>query len=101
MPQFDEKELNDLMRLCRINCTAEEKEKLRDSLSKVLKYVELLKEVDTEGVEPCWRVFETGTHATRQDVVGDTLEREVFLANAPSHVGGMVRVPPVIKFSNP
>jgi len=36
----------------------------------------------------------------REDLVVPTLTREEFLANAPAHVGGMVRVPPVIKFSN-
>jgi aspartyl-tRNA(Asn)/glutamyl-tRNA(Gln) amidotransferase subunit C len=36
----------------------------------------------------------------REDKVGETLPRELFLANAPSHVGGLIRVPPVIKFTN-
>ncbi|MBI3236171.1 MAG: aspartyl/glutamyl-tRNA amidotransferase subunit C [Chlamydiales bacterium] len=36
----------------------------------------------------------------RKDEVGTPLSREEFLANAPSHVGGMVRVPPVIKTSS-
>ena len=38
-------------------------------------------------------------NVTREDVVGELLNREAFLANAPSHVGGMIRVPPVIKQS--
>ena len=27
----------------------------------------------------------------------ESLNRDAFLANAPSHIGGMIRVPPVIK----
>ncbi len=33
----------------------------------------------------------------REDKTGDLLDRELFLANAPSHIGGMVRVPLIIK----
>lgn len=89
-----------MTKLCRIECTAEEKKALHKQLSNVLQYIEQLNEVKTEGVEPCLRVLETLTNVMRDDAVGETLPRDVFLANAPAHVGGMVRVPPVIKFSN-
>jgi aspartyl-tRNA(Asn)/glutamyl-tRNA(Gln) amidotransferase subunit C len=97
MSEFDENELTHLMKLCRINCTQEEKEKLKKNVSKILKYIALLEEVDTEGVEPCSRVLETLTNVMREDQVGEPLSRELFLSNAPAHVGGMIRVPPVIK----
>lgn len=101
MSNFDEKELNKLTKLCRIECTEEEKKALHQQLVRVLNYVEQLKEVDTEGVEPCYRVLETLTNVLREDEIEETLTRNLFLANAPSHVSGMVRVPPVIKFTNP
>ena len=101
MSDFDEKELNKLTKLCRIECTEEEKKALHQHLTRVLKHIEQLKEVDTEGVEPCYRVLSTLTNVMRDDEVGDILERDRFLANAPSHVGGMIRVPPVIKFATP
>jgi aspartyl-tRNA(Asn)/glutamyl-tRNA(Gln) amidotransferase subunit C len=82
-----------------IECTEEEKKALQKHLAKVLKHIEQLEEVDTEGVEPCYRVLETLSNVMRDDEVGDLLDRDRFLANAPSHVGGMVRVPPVIKFN--
>ncbi len=97
MPAFDEKELNKLAKLCRIECTEDEKKALHAQLSHVLNYVEQLKEVDTEGVEPCLTVLKTLANVMREDEVGETLPRETFLANAPAHVGGMIRVPPVIK----
>jgi aspartyl-tRNA(Asn)/glutamyl-tRNA(Gln) amidotransferase subunit C len=100
MAEFDEKELIKLTKLCRIECTEEEKKALHQQLSQVLNYIEQLKEVDTEGVDPCFRVSETLANVMREDEVGETLPRDLFLANAPAHVGGMIRVPPVIKFSN-
>ncbi len=99
MEEFDEKEVDKLAKLCRIACTEEEKKALQSQIASVLKYIQQLGEVDTEGVEPCYRVLETLTNVMREDEVGELLSRDKFLANAPSHVGGMVRVPPVIKFT--
>lgn len=101
MTKFDEKEIEKLAKLCRIEFSEEEKKNLLQHLAKVLKYMEQLDEVDTQGVEPCNQVLETLSNVLREDKVGDMLPRELFLANAPVHVGGMIRVPPVIKFTHP
>ena len=101
MAEFDEEEMNKLIKLCRIECTEDEKKALHQQLAKILNYMKLLDEVDTEGVEPCYRVLETLTNVMREDEIGEILPRDLFLANAPAHVGGMIRVPPVIKFVNP
>ncbi len=101
MAQFDEKELDKLAKLCRIACTQEEKKSLQAQIAGVLSYIQQLGEVKTEGVEPCYTVLENATSVMREDEVGEPLSREAFLANAPAHVGGMVRVPPIIKFNNP
>lgn len=101
MPDLDESALDNLVKLSRIECTDEEKKALHAQLADVLRYIEQLNEVDTSGVEPCYRVLETLSNVLREDAIGETLPREEFLANAPAHVGGMIRVPPVIKFSNP
>ncbi|MBS3904240.1 MAG: Asp-tRNA(Asn)/Glu-tRNA(Gln) amidotransferase subunit GatC [Simkania sp.] len=95
---LSEEDIEKLSHLCRIACTPEEKEKLRANLSKILGYVDQLKEIDTTGVPPCNSVLEGMTNPLREDESCDTMSREVFLANAPAHVGGMIRVPPVIKF---
>jgi len=97
MAHFDETELSKLAKLCRIECSEEEKKNFYSSLLRILDYVDQLKEVDTERVAPCDRILETLSNVMREDVVGETLSRETFLSNAPAHVGGMVRVPPVIK----
>ncbi len=100
MAEFDEKELNKLAKLCRIECTEEEKKALHSQIADVLRYVQQLGEIDTDGVEPCYRVLETLKNIMRDDEIGELLSRDHFLANAPSHVGGMIRVPPIIKFTN-
>jgi aspartyl-tRNA(Asn)/glutamyl-tRNA(Gln) amidotransferase subunit C len=101
MAEFDERELTKLTQLCRIDCTEEEKKILHQQLASILSYIELLEEVDTEGVEPCYQVLKTLTNVMREDEIGESLPRDLFLANAPAHVGGMIRVPPVIKSLKP
>jgi aspartyl-tRNA(Asn)/glutamyl-tRNA(Gln) amidotransferase subunit C len=97
MAHFDEKDLLKLAKLSRIECSEEEQKKLLHNLKNILAYVEQLKEVDTEGVPPCSHVLETLVNVMREDEVGATLSRDLFLSNAPAHTGGMIRVPPVIK----
>ena len=91
-------EIEKLSKLCRIACTEEEKEKLRHNLSKILKYVDQLKEIDTADVPPCNTVSKELYSVLREDEVADTLPRDAFLAGAPAHVGGMIRTPAVIQF---
>ena len=97
MEEIDQKEIDKLIKLSRIECTEEEKKSLQSDLSNILKYAAELDKVDVSGIEPCYRVLHTLKNVMREDIVGETLEKELFLANAPSHVGGLIRVPPVMK----
>lgn len=92
-----EEEFDKLAKLCRIECTADEKKKFVTSLLRVLSHIGKLEEVDTEGVQPCHHVLETQVNVLRPDEVKDLLLREDFLNNSPAHVGGMIKVPPVMK----
>ena len=97
MADLDKNTIKKLTQLCRIDCTEEEQESLLKDLKQILAYIEQLQEIDTANVSPCNHVLENMSNVMREDEVGEVLDRELFLANAPSHVGGMVRVPPVIK----
>ncbi len=99
MAKLDKETILQLTRLCRIDCTEEEQETLLKDLKKIFDYIEQLQEIDTENVPPCNHILEDMANVMRDDVVGKVLDREAFLANAPSHIGGMIRVPPVIKQS--
>lgn len=97
MADLNKQTIHNLIQLCRIDCSEEEQESLLQDLRKILSYIEQLEEIDTENVPPCNHVLEGIANVMRDDVVGETMPREVFLANAPSQIGGMIRVPPVIK----
>ncbi|MDP1880284.1 MAG: Asp-tRNA(Asn)/Glu-tRNA(Gln) amidotransferase subunit GatC, partial [Parachlamydiaceae bacterium] len=68
-------------------------------LKKIIGYIEVLQKIDTENVPPCNHVIEDMHNVFREDVVGETMDQELFLNNAPSHSGKFIRVPPVIKSS--
>lgn len=101
MAQLTKQTIESLANLSRIHCSEEEQESLLKDLSNIIAYVEQLDEIDTEEVAPCHHALAGMANVMREDVVGETLSRELFLSNAPSQIGGMIRVPPVIKPSNP
>ena len=98
MAGLDKETLENLAKLCRVECSEKVLAKLLKNLKAILSYMDIIKEVDTTGVATCNHVLETVNNVTREDHVKETLNREIFLANSPSHIGGMIRVPPVIKF---
>lgn len=99
MVKLDKKAIAKLTKLSRIACTSEEEDAILQDLQQILVYFEQLEKINTENVPPCNHVLADIVNVTRDDIVGPTLSREAFLNNAPSHIGGMIRVPPVLKNS--
>lgn len=97
MSQLTEETIKKLTELSRIDCSPEEQASILKDLESIIGYMTLLNELDTSDVLPCNYVIPRNTNVTRKDVIGETLPRSKFLENAPSHTGGMIRVPPVIK----
>lgn len=99
MGKFNRETIKNLVQLCRIDCSEEEQDALLKDLGSIVAYVEQLSDIDTTHVRPCNHVLEGMSNVVREDVVSNIMPRELFLANVPSQVGGMVRVPPVMKSS--
>lgn len=98
MPHFDKQAIAHLKKLCRIDLSQEEEGEILNSLNKVFEYFSQLQEVNTEGVAPCSYVLRSMLkNRMRDDVVSEVLSRDQFLANAPDQIGGMIRVPPILK----
>lgn len=97
MAKLTKAAIQNLIKLSRIDCNEEEQDALLHDLEKILGLFEQLQEIDTEQVAPCNHVLEGMGNVMRDDIVHPPMPRELFLANAPSQIGGMIRVPPVIK----
>lgn len=83
-------------RLARLRTTEAEAEKLAGQLSNILKMIEQLNEVNTDGVEPMTSVIEM-VAPTRDDKVTDGGMQEKILANAPEQTAGFFVVPKIIE----
>jgi aspartyl-tRNA(Asn)/glutamyl-tRNA(Gln) amidotransferase subunit C len=94
--KIDDKTVNDLAHLARLEFEAEDKEQIKRDLEKIIDFCDQLKEVDTEGVEPLVYVS-TNKNILREDVVKDPLPKEAVLKNAPSKDSDYFKVPKVIK----
>lgn len=82
--------------LARIAVPDEQLEPLAGELSSILRWIEQLAEVDTEGVEPLRSVHPI-RRAWRADLVTDGNCREAILANAPEREDGYFVVPRVVE----
>lgn len=90
-------EVEHIAHLARLGLTEEEKEKFAQQLSSILDYVEQLKEVDTEGVEPTAQV--TGLeNIFRSDEIEDSDEiRDKLLKQAPAIEDDLIKTKAVFE----
>ncbi len=94
-------EVNDLLvenlaKLARLSFNEQEKTEIKSDLQQMITFVEKLKEVDTEGVQPLLHMSDN-VNILRDDVVKGSISREEALKNAPDADGTFFKVPKVIK----
>lgn len=96
MSKVDKRTVEYVANLARINLAEAEKESLAEQLSKILDYVDKLKELDTEGVELMRNPHEAQA-ILRNDEPGPSEQRERILNNAPLREGDYFKIPKVIE----
>jgi aspartyl-tRNA(Asn)/glutamyl-tRNA(Gln) amidotransferase subunit C len=90
------KEVAEIAQLARLGLSDEELDRMTRELGAILGYIEKLRGLDTEGVEPT-------THAVpmdcplREDVVVGQLPTEEALRGAPKREDGFFQVPKIIE----
>jgi len=81
--------------LGRLLLSQEELETMTTQLGQILDYMQLLREVDTEGVEPMAHALDV-SDVFRADEIRPSLDREQALANAPHRDTECYLVPAVL-----
>ncbi|PZV01992.1 MAG: Asp-tRNA(Asn)/Glu-tRNA(Gln) amidotransferase GatCAB subunit C [Leptolyngbya sp.] len=81
--------------LARLELTAEEEAQFTGQLSGILDYVEQLKELNTDDVEPTTRAIEL-SNITRTDSLQTFAERDAILDCAPAREDGFFKVPKIL-----
>ena len=95
--------LEDIRRLAllaRIDLTSAEADRAGEQLNRIFSLVAQLQAVDTAGVEPLCHpiaMIEEMTLRLRPDVVTETDQRVVNMANAPQQENGLFLVPKVLE----
>lgn len=92
---LSENDVIHVARLARLKVDHDERERLRKELSSILAYMDMLREVDTGGIEPTVHVHPR-TNALREDAAHSSLDIEDALVNAPCVHGHAFEVPKVI-----
>ncbi|ERP31603.1 Asp-tRNA(Asn)/Glu-tRNA(Gln) amidotransferase subunit GatC [Chitinivibrio alkaliphilus] len=92
---MDTKQVQAVAHLARIDVSPAELPGLTEEFSRIISYVEQLREVDTTGVTPT-ACIDRPHDALREDVVTPSLPVETALANAPNAKKGHFAVPKII-----
>ncbi len=88
-------EVKHIAKLAKLEFNDEEIIKYRDDLNKILEYVDKLNELDTENIEPLSHPIE-GFNVFREDELGESVDTEDALKNAPESTSKYFKVPKVI-----
>jgi aspartyl-tRNA(Asn)/glutamyl-tRNA(Gln) amidotransferase subunit C len=89
-------EVQHVARLARLHLTDEEAERMREQLDAILAYIDKLRELDVEGVEPTAHAVPL-VNVMRDDALVPCLPQEQALANAPDRADEFFRVPRIIE----
>ena len=82
--------------LSRLKISDGEKEKLREELGGIIGYMDALKNIDTEGIEPMSHTFPV-KNVMREDRAVQLFERSELLKNAPEHDEESFLVPKTVE----
>ena len=88
--------VENLAKLARLSFDDQEKTEIKADLQQMISFIEKLKEVDTEGIQPLLHMSEN-MNVLRDDTIQGSITREEGLKNAPDTDGVFFKVPKVIK----
>jgi len=95
-PKITLKDVEHVARLSRLELSEAEKERMRQELDSILAYIDKLRALDTEGVEPTSHAVPM-VNVLRPDTPRPSFPQEDMLANAPERSGEFFRVPKIIE----
>ena len=94
--EVTEQEINHLATLSNFSLSTEEKSALRSDLGNILKYISKLDELDVEGLEPTYQVFEMENVWRPDEITEQDADREALLALAKDSEDYQIKVPKVL-----
>ena len=95
-PKITLAEVEHVARLARLELSAEEKERMRAQLDRILGYIDKLRQLDTMNVEPTAHMIPM-MNVMREDEPRPSLPPDTMLSNAPEREDNLFRVPKIIE----
>jgi aspartyl-tRNA(Asn)/glutamyl-tRNA(Gln) amidotransferase subunit C len=93
---IEPRDVEHVARLARLVLSEADRERMRAELNTILDYIEKLKRVEVEGVEPTTQAVPL-VNVMREDEVEPSVPGEAMMANAPDRAGEFFRVPRIIE----
>ena len=93
---IDNQTVRKVSKLAKIKINEKEETKFIEELNNILGWVDELKKVDTEKIEPMLSVFNESM-VMRKDEVSSKISDELVLKNAPESKSGFFVVPKVVE----
>ncbi|MBQ3325832.1 Asp-tRNA(Asn)/Glu-tRNA(Gln) amidotransferase subunit GatC [Candidatus Saccharibacteria bacterium] len=100
--EITREDIDHLAKLSDFTLSNEEAESLKGDLENIIKYISQLNELDTEGVEPTYQVFEMENIWRDDEILPQDANREQLLNLAPAYQGNIgtqdnqIKVPKVL-----
>jgi len=95
-PKITLAEVEHVAQLARLELSPQEKERMRSQLDTILTYIDKLRGLDTEGVEPTAHAIPI-VNVMREDELRPSAPVADMLANAPEPDDQLFRVPKIIE----
>lgn len=95
MSKVDNKTVDKIAELARLEFNDADKENIKKDLSKILTYIDKLNEIDTKGVEPLIHISDE-FNVLRNDVAEENFTQEEALKNAPAKNSDYIKIPKVL-----
>lgn len=94
--EVESETIRHLAELSNFSVSDAEVESLKKDLGEILKYISQLEEVDTEGVEPTYQVFEMENVWRDDEILPQDADREALLSLSKEVKDNQIKVPKVL-----
>ena len=97
--KISEQEVKKIAELSRLSLSSDELKKRTEDMNNILDYMDLLNEIDTEGVDELVNVHDMNS-PLREDQFEKSLDRDLVIKNSPESTKDYIEVPLVLKKEN-
>ena len=88
--------IQDIAALAKLEFDEKSREKMKEDLEKIIRFVDKLSEIDTDGIEPLIYLSEE-VNVLREDEIKGVISQVEALKNAPEKDSDYFKVPTVLK----